>query len=377
MVPDIQEAEIEEVVDTLRSGWITTGPKTMRFEEQFREYTGAKYAIAVNSCTAALHIALTAVGVGPGDEVITTPLTFCSVANVIIHLGGVPVLADIGEDYNINPEEIERHITARTKAILPVHYSGQPCNMDRIMEIARKHKLVVIEDAAHAAGGMYNDRMIGTIGDVTGFSFYAIKNMTTAEGGMITTEDDHLAQKMRLLSLHGISADAWKRYSKEGSWYYEVLYPGYKDNMTDIQASLGIHQLARLERYLETRRSYASIYTEAFDEAPEILTPIVNAGIRHAWHLYVILLNLEMMTIDRARFIEELREINIGTSVHFIPIHLHPYYRDSLGYRQGDFPNAEWVYDRCISLPIYPKMSPRDVEDVIVAVRHVAQKYRR
>ena len=376
-LPYIQEDEIEEVVETLRSGWITTGPKTKRFEEQFREYIGSKYAIAVNSCTAALHVALAAIGVGSGDEVITSPLTFCSTANVVVHLGGTPVFADIGEDYNINPAAIEHHITTHTKAIVPVHYAGQPCQMDRILEIARKHNLPVIEDAAHAVGAKYRGRMIGTIGDVTAFSFYAIKNMTTAEGGMITTNNDELAEKMRLLSLHGISKDAWKRYTSEGSWYYEVVYAGYKCNMTDIQAALGIHQLAKLERFLEIRRKYAAMYSEAFGDVPEIQTPIVNPNVRHAWHLYVIQLNLERLSIDRAQFIEALRAKNIGTSVHFIPVHLHPYYRQTFGYKRGDFPNAERIYDRIISLPLYPKMTEEDVGDVIAAVKKVVRQHRK
>ena len=376
-LPTIEEAEMQEVGDTLKSGWITTGPRTRRFEEEFRQYIGSKHAIAVNSCTAALHIALAAAGIGQGDEVITSPLTFCSTANVIVHLGGTPVFADIGEDYNVDPSEIERRITPCTKAIIPVHYSGQPCWMDEILVVTRKRNLLVIEDAAHAVGAKYRGRMIGTIGDVTAFSFYAIKNMTTAEGGMITTNNDELAEKMRLLSLHGISKDAWKRYTSEGSWYYEVVYAGYKCNMTDIQAALGIHQLAKLERFLEIRRKYAAMYSEAFGDVPEIQTPIVNPNVRHAWHLYVIQLNLERLSIDRAQFIEALRAKNIGTSVHFIPVHLHPYYRQTFGYKRGDFPNAERIYDRIVSLPLYPKMTDGDVRDVITAVKETISLYRR
>jgi len=375
--PDIGQAEIDEVVDTLLSGWITTGPKTKEFERRFAEYVGARHAIAVNSCTAALHVALAAAGIGPGDEVITSPLTFCSTANVIIHLGGTPVFADIGDDYNIAPSEIERRITHRTKAIIPVHYSGQPCQMDEILDCARNHNLLLIEDAAHAVGAKYCGRMVGAIGDVTAFSFYAIKNMTTGEGGMITTDDDELTEEMRLLSLHGISKDAWKRYTSQGSWYYEVVFAGYKYNMTDIQAALGMHQLARLEQFLEIRSKYSRIYNEAFSEMPEIETPIVNTDVRHAWHLYVIGLNLERLTINRAQFIEALRAENIGTSVHFIPVHLHPYYRETFGYKRGDFPRAERVYDRIVSLPFYPKMTEADVQDVIAAVEQVIHRYRK
>ena len=375
--PDIGQAEIDEVVDTLRSSWITTGPKTKRFEEQFRCYVGSKHAIAVNSCTAALHVALAAADIGPGDEVITSPLTFCSTANVIVHLGAKPVFADVGEDYNIDPAEIERHITPATKAIIPVHYSGQPCRMNEILACARKHGLLVVEDAAHAVGAKYHDSMVGIISDVTAFSFYAIKNMTTVEGGMITTDDDELAEKMRLLSLHGISKDAWKRYTSEGSWYYEVIYPGYKYNMADIQAALGIHQLARLEGFLKVRSQYAAIYNAAFGEMPELHIPIVNCDIHHAWHLYAIQLNLERLTIDRAQFIEALRAENIGTSVHFIPVHLHPYYRQAFGHKRGDFSNAERIYDRIVSLPLYPKMTEEDVRDVITAVTKVIREHRR
>jgi len=376
-LPDIGEEEIAEVVQTLKSGWITTGPKTKEFERRMGDYLGVKHAIAVSSCTAALHVALAAIGVGRGDEVITSPLTFCATANAVVHLGGRPVFADIGDDLNIDPVEIERHITSRTKAIIPVHHSGQPCRMDEILACARAYNLPIIEDAAHAIGAVYHGRMIGTIGDVTAFSFYATKNMTTAEGGMIATDNDDLAEKMRLLSLHGISKDAWKRYSSEGSWYYEVLCAGYKYNMTDIQAALGIHQLAKLEQFIQARSWYASTYNEAFGDMPEIQVPLANAGLRHAWHLYVIQLNLERLTIDRAEFIEALRAENIGTSVHFIPVHLHPYYRDQFGYRRGDYPNAERIYDRIISLPLYPKMTEEAMQDVIAAVQRTVSKYRR
>ena len=376
-LPSIGEEEIAEVIDSLRSGWITTGPKVKRFESEFAAYVGVRHAIAVNSCTAALHIALAALGIGPGDEVITSPLTFCSTANVVLHLGGTPTFADIGEDYNVDPSEIERRITPRTKVIIPVHYSGQPCRMDDILACAHKHNLLVIEDAAHAVGSKYRGRMMGTIGDVTAFSFYAIKNMTTAEGGMITTDDDELAEKMQLLSLHGISKDAWKRYTSEGSWYYEVIYAGFKCNMTDIQAALGIHQLAKLEHFLEVRRKYVAMYNAAFGEISEIQTPVVSPDVCHAWHLYVIQLDLERLTINRAQFIEALRAEKIGTSVHFIPVHLHPYYRQAFGYTQGDFPNAERAYERIVSLPLYPKMTEEDVRDVIAAVDKVVRAHRK
>lgn len=375
--PEIGEEEIEEVVQALRSGWVTTGPRTKEFEHRTAEYIGAKHAIAVNSCTGGLHIALAAIGVGPGDEVITSPLTFCSTANVVVHLGATPVFADIREDYNIDPAEIERRITPRTKAIIPVHFGGQPCRMDEILALARAHGLRVIEDAAHAIGATYRDRMVGTIGDATAFSFYPTKNMTTGEGGMVTTEDDELAERMRLLSLHGISKDAWKRYTSEGSWYYEVIYAGYKYNMTDIQAALGLHQLAKLNRFLDLRASMVARYEQAFRDIPEIRRPVVGDDVCPAWHLYAIQLELEQLTINRAEFVEALRAQNIGSSIHFIPVHLHPYYRDRYGYKPGDYPRTEHTYERIISLPLFPGMKAQDLEDVIAAVTWIVQKHRR
>jgi dTDP-4-amino-4,6-dideoxygalactose transaminase len=375
-LPDIGEQEIDEVVQTLRSGWITTGPKTKEFEQRIAHYIGVEHTIAVNSCTGALHVALAAIGVERDDEVITSPLTFCSTAHVIIHQGGMPIFADIGDDFNIDPEEIEKHVTPRTKAIIPVHFGGQPCRMDEIMALAKKHHLYVVEDAAHAIGARYNEHMIGTIGDVTAFSFYATKNMTTAEGGMISTTHQELAETMRMLSLHGISKDAWKRYTSEGSWYYEVMFAGFKYNMTDIQAAMGLHQLERLEGFIETRARYARMYNDAFRDMPELQIPLVNTGLRHAWHLYVIQLNQDRLTINRAQFIDALRAENIGTSVHFIPVHLHPYYRRTYGYNRGDYPNTERIYDRIISLPLYSKMSEEDVQDVIDAVKRVVVGHR-
>lgn len=378
LAPCLGDEEYNEVLDTLKSGWITMGPKTRRFEELFAEYVRSSHAIAVSSCTAGLHLALVAGKIGPGDEVVTTPLTFCSTANVVVHQGATPILADVRPDtFNIDPDQIRKKITPRTKAIIPVHLAGQPCEMDEIRAIAEEHGLLVIEDAAHATGAKYKDRIVGTISDVTVFSFYATKNLTTGEGGMITTEDAGLAEKMRILRLHGISTDAWKRYSDRGSWYYEVLFPGYKYNMTDIQASLGIHQLAKQEKFLEVRQRYAEMYTDAFRDLPEIATPAVKNHVRHAWHLYIIRLDSEHLTIDRGQFVEALRKKNIGTSVHFIPLHLHPYYKERFGFNKGDFPVAETIYDRIVSLPLYPRMSERDVEDVIRAVRKVVADSRR
>jgi len=376
--PMIGDEEINEVVDTLKSGWITTGPKTHKFEQLFKEYIGSKHAIALNSCTAGLHLSLVACGIGDSDEVITSPFTFAATANVITHQKAKPVFVDIEKDtYNIDPDRIEEAVTEKTKAIISVHYAGHPCEMDKILKIANEYGLTVIEDAAHALGATYKGKKIGTIGDFTCFSFYATKNMTTAEGGMVTTDNNELAEKIRIISLHGISKDAWKRYSSEGSWYYEVLYPGYKYNMTDVQASLGIHQLKKLNHMQKRRVEIARRYNEAFEGLPEIIIPCVKKYVHHAWHLYPILINTDLLRIDRNKFIEALKTVNIGTSVHFIPLHLHPYYHDKFGFKRGDFPNAEYVYEREVSLPIYPKMTDKDVEDVIIAVKKIVSHYRK
>jgi len=377
-LPLFDDSEICEVIDAIKSNWVSKGPKTAEFEKRFAEYVGVKHAIATNSCTAALHTALAAKGIGAGDEVITTPLTFAASANVIIHTGARPVFADIDPyTYVIDVNKIEERISERTKAIIPVHYSGQACEMDRILEIARKHRLFVLEDAAHAVYTTYKGKMIGSIGDATAFSFYATKNLSTGEGGMLTTNDDELADKARIISLHGMSRDAWKRYGKGGSWYYEVLYPGFKYNMTDIQAALGLHQLEKLKSMQNTREEYAEMYNSAFKDMEEIITPKVVPGNRHAWHLYVVRINGRLLGIDRNRFIEELAEMNIGASVHFIPVHLHPYYRMTYGYRRGDYPVAENVYEGILSLPLYPKMKKEDMEVVIDAVKHIVNKCRK
>ncbi|MDI6812221.1 MAG: UDP-4-amino-4,6-dideoxy-N-acetyl-beta-L-altrosamine transaminase [Desulfitobacteriaceae bacterium] len=377
-LPLIEDDDIAEVVDSLKSNWLTKGPKTIEFEKQFAEYVGAKYAIAVNSCTAALHLSLVAAGIGPGDEVITTPMTFVASANVIIHVGATPVFADIDPvTMNLDPANIEAKITSRTKAIIPVHIAGHPVQLDEILAIAKKHKLFVLEDAAHAVYTQYKGQMIGSIGNATAFSFYATKNLVTGEGGMVTTNDEELANKIRILSTHGMSRNAWNRYTAAGSWYYEVLYPGYKDNMTDIQAALGITQLHKLERLQGLRQDIARRYNEAFGPMPELEIPVEQEYARHAWHLYIIKLNLDKLTIDRSRFIEELKEEKIGTSVHFIPVHFQPYYRETYGYKPGDFPLAEATFERIISLPLYPKMSAQDAEDVIAAVARVVERARR
>ena len=376
--PLIEQEDIEEVVDTLNSDWLTTGPKTHLFEEEFAKYIGCKYAVAVNSCTAALHISLAALGIGKGDEAITTPYTFISTVNVILQQGAMPVFVDIKPDtFNINPDLIREKINDKTKAIMPVHFAGQPCEMEKIMKIAKDNNLLVIEDAAHAISAEYEGRKIGTIGDATSFSFYPTKNMTTGEGGMVTTNDEELREKLKIWGLHGISKDAWKRYSAEGSWYYEVMCPGYKYNMTDIQASLGLHQLEKLNNFQKKRENIVKAYNEVFKDMKEITIPFVKNNIKHAWHLYVIKIVSEKLKINRNQFIEALKAENIGTSVHFIPAHLQPYYRDTFGFKKGDFPNAEYAFERVISLPLFPKMSDKDVKDVINSVKKIVEYYKK
>ena len=373
----IGEDEINEVVDTLKSDWITTGPKTFKFEDLFSKKVNSNYAIAVNSCTAAMHLAIIALGIKNGDEVITTPYTFAATAEVITNANAKPVFVDVEKDtYNIDPEKIEEKITDKTKAIIVVHYAGHACDMDKIMDIAKKFDLYVIEDAAHAIGTKYKDKPIGSVADITCFSFYATKNITTAEGGMITTNNGDLADKMRILSLHGISKDAWKRYSSEGSWYYEILYSGYKYNMSDLQASIGIHQLKKLDQMQERREEIVYKYNKSFNSIPQITTPTVKSYTKHAWHLYPIQINEELLTINRNEFIKALKAENIGTSVHFIPLHIHPYYKEKFNFKSSDFPNAFSLYNNEISLPIYPKMEDKDVEDVIFAVEKIIDYYK-
>jgi dTDP-4-amino-4,6-dideoxygalactose transaminase len=375
--PLIGAEEIAEVADTLRSGWITTGPKTKQFEREFARFIGVPSALAVSSATDAMLVGLAALDIGPGDEVITTPMTFCSTVHVIEHLGGRPVLVDVEPDtLDIDPEQVARAVTPRTRAVMPVHLHGHPCEMDALLDIAARHNLYILEDAAHALSAKYKGRMIGTLGTLTAFSFYATKNLTTAEGGMLTGDPD-IVEQARMWSLHGMSHDAYKRYSAEGSWYYEVVLPGFKCNMTDIQAAIGLHQLRKLPQFQERRREIVRRYDEAFSQFQELQTATERPEVEHAWHLYALRLNLERLTIDRARFIQELKARNIGTSVHFIPIHLHPYYRDRYGYKPQDFPVAYENYQRLISLPLNLRMSDQDVDDVIEAVLDVATAYRR
>jgi UDP-4-amino-4,6-dideoxy-N-acetyl-beta-L-altrosamine transaminase len=377
-VPFIEEDDIQAVTDVLRSDWITTGPKVKQFEQNFEKFTQARHAVAVNSGTAALHVALRAVGIKEGDEVLVPTMTFAATAEVVVYLRAKPVLVDSSaEHFNIDPDQVERNLTARTKAIVPVHFAGHPCEMDRLLEIARKFNLKVIEDAAHALPARYHDRMVGTIGDITCFSFYATKTITTGEGGMATTANEKYAESMRLLSLHGISKDAWMRYSATGSWRYQILEAGYKYNLTDLQAALGLVQLGKCEAMWRRRVAIAQRYSEALASFDGFQVPVVQTNIQHAWHLFVILVDPDILWISRDQVIEELRQRGIGTSVHFIPLHLHPYYQQTWGYRPGQFPHAEHHFRQCLSLPIYPRMSDADADYVIENLKDIAAKFRR
>ena len=368
-LPLIGEDEITEVVDTLRSGWLSSGPKVKRFEQDFADYTGVAHAVAVSSCTAGLHIALTALGIKPGDEVIVPTMTFCATANVVVHLGARPVLVDVDEHGQISPDAVARAITGRTRAIIPVHYAGQACDLNEVLVLASAHNLDVVEDAAHAAGSEYEGRRIGTHGRVAAFSFYATKNMTTGEGGMLTTQDNDLAARMRQLSLHGMSRSAWNRYAAGGSWFYDVEEPGYKNNMTDMQAAIGIHQLRRLPGFIERRQFIAGRYREAFAGLPMLRLPVERPGRNHTYHIFPVRIDPRLVQLDRSRLITELGKRNIGTSVHFIPLHRHSYYRETFGYHPSQFPVAEKLFAEMLSLPLYPKMSDEDVFDVIHAVK--------
>jgi len=377
-LPHITQAEIDEVVDTLRSGWLTTGPKTKRFEREFATRVGTPYALAVNSATAAMHLALDALGLQPDDEVIVPVYTFTATAEVVVYLRAKPIFVDVNPvTCNLDPAQLEKHITPRTRAIMVVHIAGLPAEMDAIRALAKTYNLSVIEDAAHAFPAKYRGQMIGTISDFTAFSFYATKTLATGEGGMLTTANPEFAERASMMALHGISRDAWKRYSAEGSWYYEVLQAGYKYNMTDIAAALGLHQLARSQWLLERRRSIAQRYTEAFSQWPEVEPPPNPAHVEHAWHLYLLRLRPERLTITRDAFIQALTKANIGTSVHFIPLHLHPFYRDTYHLQVEDFPAALHAYQRVISLPIYPGMADEDVEDVIAAIEQIIAEHRK
>jgi dTDP-4-amino-4,6-dideoxygalactose transaminase len=382
--PTIGDDEIEEVVTTLRSGWLTTGPKTAQFEREFQDYVHAPYALAVNSATSAMHLALAALKIGAGDEVITTPLTFCATVNTILQVGATPVLADVGADGNIDPLSISQRVTTRTRAIMPVHLGGLSCDMDSIWRIAREKGLYVIEDAAHAVGTHHNGHPIGAgapgegyRSDAVCYSFYATKNLTTGEGGMVVTHDEELFNKMKVLCLHGISKDAWNRYAEDGNWYYEVVECGFKYNLSDILSAIGIHQLRKQEDFIKSRANHARFYNEAFANLPEVEIPPNSPVGRHSWHLYSLRLNLDMLEIDRAQFIRELRRRQIGTSVHFIPIPLHPVYKWFAQSPRNSCPRALELYPRLISLPFYPAMTEAQLKHVVTAVKEIVSAHRR
>jgi len=361
--PYITELEYEYVSEVLKSGWLSRGPKTKFFEEKMAKWLGVKHAIGVNSCTAALHLALLAYEIGEGDEVITSPYTFCSSANVIVHVGAKPVFVDIREDFNMNSDLIEDAITDKTKAIIPVHFGGSVCEMDKVMAIADKHNLIVIEDTAHGLGAKYKNQYAGTFGHVGAFSFYATKNLTTGEGGLFVTNDDRIADKARVLSLHGMSQNAWNRYEKGGSWQYEVHAPGYKYNMTDIQAALGTAQLEKFDEMQTKRKEIVNWYSKALESYTHAIhLQYEIEKVHHAWHLYPIVLKNEEH--NRAEVVKALNKSGVGTSVHFIPLHLQPFYQKTFDLKRGDYPVTEKMYDGEISLPLYPSMTFNDVDYV-------------
>ncbi|MGH2662616.1 MAG: DegT/DnrJ/EryC1/StrS family aminotransferase [Actinomycetota bacterium] len=376
--PDLKQAEVDEITDSIRSGWVGTGPKVGAFEHKFAEYIGTKHAVAVSSCTAALHLSMLAGGIGPGDEVITTPMTFAATANAIVHVGARPVFVDVQKQtMNIDPDLIEAAITDRTRAVVPVHFAGRPCPMDRITDIAQQNRLLLVEDAAHCIEGWHQGRKIGTIGDLTCFSFYVTKNLTTVEGGMVTTDDEERAGRIKMFALHGMTKDAWARYSDEGFRHYEVVAPGFKYNMTDIQASIGLHQLERLQAGLETREKIWHRYDDAFRDLPILLPEPPSPDMAHARHLYTLLVDLERLSVGRDQVLDALQAENIGCGVHYRAVHLHPFYRETLQLAPGDLPNASWISDRILSIPLSAKLTDQDVDDTIGAVVKVLTAYRR
>jgi dTDP-4-amino-4,6-dideoxygalactose transaminase len=368
--PLIGQEEIEEVTASMKTGWLGTGPKVFRFEEDFKGYKGAQFAVAVNSCSAALHLAMLVSGVGSGDEVITTPMTFCATVNAIIHAGATPVLADIDPvSMNIDPADVEARITPRSRAVLPVHFAGRPCDMDCLCDIARRHHLLMIEDCAHAIETEYKGRKAGLFGDLGCFSFYVTKNVVTGEGGMIITSNAAYAARAKVLALHGMSADAWRRFSDAGYKHYFVTEAGFKYNMMDIQAAIGIHQLKRIGQCWKRRKEIWCRYNEAFAELPVGLPADPEPDSRHAYHLYTLLIDEEKMGISRDAFLCEMNARNIGVGVHYMSIPEHPFYQKRFGWRPEEYPNAMRIGRRTVSLPLSAKLTDEDVEDVIKAVR--------
>jgi dTDP-4-amino-4,6-dideoxygalactose transaminase len=375
--PLIEDEDVQAVAETLRSGWINTGPQAKAFEQAFAAAVGARHAVALQSCTAAMHLALHVVGLQPGDEVLVPSYTFASVGAAVLHSGATPVLVDVrADDFNLDVEQAAAAVGPRTRAVLVTHMGGLPADLDAVHALARQHGLVVIEDAAHAFGSTYRGQPIGRLSDFTCFSFNANKPITTGDGGALCTEHDAWAERCRILGLHGITKDAWKRWTAAGSWYYEVIEPGFKYNMTDLAASLGLAQLAKAERMARRRCEIAAAYDAAFGDHPALQIPTHRPGEAHAWHLYMLRLHLNHLTLDRAAFVAELKARNIGTSVHYIPLHIQPWYRETYGYRPEDYPVAYREYLREISLPIHPRMTDEDVQDVVVAVLDIAERAR-
>jgi dTDP-4-amino-4,6-dideoxygalactose transaminase len=410
--PSIGPEEINEVVDTLRSGWLTTGPKTKQFEREFGEYLGHKHAVAVNSCTAALHLALEAIGLKAGQGVIVPTMTFAATAEVVRYFGARPLLVDCRpEDFNLDVADAERKLQSAladgqsVAAIMPVHYGGQIGDVAGVQALARRYHLKIVEDAAHCCPAYYrNDQAsnlrpptserdvlnpqpstlnssgwlsVGTSADISCYSFYANKTITTGEGGMACTANAEYADRMRIMSLHGISRDAWKRFMAEGSWYYEIIAPGHKYNLTDIAAAIGIHQLRKANRLHQRRTELAAFYHDQLKEVEELVLPNVQPGRIHSWHLYVIRLRLDRLNIDRAQFISELQKLGIGTSVHWLPLHMHPYYRETYGYSPRDLPTANSLYPELITLPLYPDMSGEDAAHVCNSIKDLVAANRR
>lgn len=374
--PQILEPDIEEVVATLRSAWLGTGPKAAAFERAFGAYVGAGQAVAVHSCTAALHLSLVAIGLEPGDEVLVPSMTFAATANAVIHAGGRPILADVDRTTQcLDVEDAASRITPRTRAIIPVHFAGHPCDIVAIMALSRQRGLRVIEDCAHAIETRIGDRHAGTFGDLGAFSFYATKNVVTGEGGMVTTAEASWAARIKRLALHGLSGDAWKRFSDEGFKHYEVVEPGFKYNMMDLQAALGLHQLERVEANLVRREAIWARYDEAFTDLPATRPAAAPAGTRHARHLYTLRLDLDRLQVDRDRVQLALHRQRIGTGIHYRAVHLHQYYRQTFGYTPAALPHATEISERTLSLPLSPKLTDRDVDDVIVAVRRTLEHF--
>ncbi len=376
--PQILQPEIDEVLGSLRAAWLGTGPKVQAFERAFGAYVGTPHAVAVHSCTAALHLAAVIIGLQPGDEVLVPAMTFAATANAVVHAGGRPVLVDVDSGTScIDPVAAERRITPRTRAIIPVHFAGRACDMDAILALASRHDLRVIEDCAHAVETQYKGRHAGTLGDFGAFSFYVTKNVVTGEGGMLVTADAGHAARAKTLALHGLSADAWARFSDEGFKHYDVTEPGFKYNMMDLQAALGIHQLRRVEDNLARREAIWARYDAAFRDLPAAIPAPVEAGTRHARHLYTLLVDIDRLTVGRDEVAAALHRQRIGTGIHYRALHLHQYYRETFGYQRGDFPHAEYISDRTMSLPMSPGLTDADVEDVIFAVTRTLRQLTR